>query len=260
MTEDEFQQEWYNSFEAAIKGAVYLQQLGKAREDKRISNVPYDDKVLVHTVWDLGIGKGDAMAVGFYQKVGAELRKIDYYENTGLGLKHYIKFVKDKTYIYGKHFAPHDIKHKELTTGKSRLETARGLGIDFEVVPSISVEDGIDLARSAFNRLWVDKTKCELWVDLIGQYHFETDEKRGVFTKRPVHDFTSHAADEFRYAAIVEDQMNSEAEVIDTPRRQPPVNDEYVGDVDIEWDQPDGMGKHPVFRGIDIGKMGHRKD
>lgn len=259
MTQDEFDQEWYNSFEASVRGAVYREQLRKARQEGRIRLVPYDDRELVYTVWDLGIGKSDAMAVGFFQVIAGQVRWIDYYENTGLGMKHYIKVVKEKPYIYGKHFAPHDIRQKELISGKSRLDGADKLGISFEVVPSLSVEDGIDLARSMWNRMFVDAEKCTLGLDYLGSYHYEFDEKTGQFTKRPVHDFTSHAADMIRYAAIVEEYMVPD-QIAPPPRRDEGPRDEYMGDVDVEWDTKEGYGKHPDMRGINIGALGHKPD
>lgn len=268
MTEDEFQQEWYNSFEAAIKGAVYLKELAAARKGNRITGGLYDNTLPVFTVWDLGVSKSDAMAIGFFQRVGKEVRLIDYYENTGLGLPHYIQYLqlraKEKGYIYAKHFAPHDIKQKEITTGKTRLETARKLGIDFEVIPRLSIDDGIDMTRSLFGRLYVEKDLCEVFLDLIGSYHYEFDEKKGILTRVPVHDFTSHAADMLRGAAAIEDEMVTE-KVAAPPRRETPDNDEYVGDQDFTVadaegeDVIEGMGKHPVFKGVNIGQLGHKK-
>lgn len=257
MTEDEYQQEWYNSFEAAIKGAVYLKQIAEAREKDRITNVPWDPKLPVYTVWDLGIGKSDAMAVGFFQRSGKELWMIDYLETIQLGLPGTIRDVKSRPYVYGKHFAPHDIRHKELGTGKTRLETARTLGIDFEVVPSLGVDDGIDLGRALWQHVWIDKVKCEIFLDFIGQYHYEQDEKKSMFKKVPVHDFTSHAADMWRYAAVVEDEMRSD-DFAPVPKSEIATDDDYVGALDPEEEnRPDGFGKHPMMRGVDIGRMGH---
>lgn len=251
MTEDEFQQEWHNSFEAALRGSIYIRELTNARAINRIANVPWEPLLPVFTVWDLGIG--DAMGIGFYQRVGAEKRMIDYYENTGLGFPHYIKMLKEKPYVYGKHFAPHDIKVKELASGKTRLQSAKELGLDFEIVPSLSVVDGIDQGRALLNSLYIDKTRCEIFVDLIGQYHFKFDEERGVLSKDPVHDFSSHAADVHRYAAIVMDKMTAKAPVA-TPDFYADANlpkDEYVGDVDPT------TPKNPMLDGVDLGKMGH---
>lgn len=246
MTEDELQQEWYNSFEASIRGAVYLVQISKAREEGRISLVPHDPGQPVYTVWDLGIR--DAMAIGFYQMIAGQPRMIDYYENTGLGFAHYIKVVKEKEYIYGKHFAPHDIRQKELTTGKTRLETAKAMGISFEVVPSVSLQDGIDRGRMFWNKLSVDQKRCSLFMDLIGMYRFDLDPGTGLLSRTPVHDHTSHCADVHRYAALVEDQMRIE-EIITDPIEEE-VYEEYKGTLD-----PDDDGKHPMLKGIDIGKL-----
>ena len=265
MTKAEFEQEWYNSFEAAIKGAVYLNEISRARERKHITDVPHDPDLPVHTVWDLGIGKSDAMAVGFYQKPeGGRLHMIDYYENTGLGLSHYIGMLDEKKkmlqYKYGKHFAPHDIAHRDLISGKTRLERAEKLGIEFEVIPRMDLEDGIDLARSLFNRTYFDKTRCEIFLDFIGQYHYESDEKRRILTRKPVHDFTSHAADQFRYAAIVEDEMLMlpSAPTPQAPRMD--LDDEFVGQLGDDEDEVEvGMGKHPMLRGVNIGALGHKR-
>jgi hypothetical protein len=201
-------QEYYCSFTAAILGSYYATVYEVAERAGRFTNVPYDPVMKVHTVWDLGID--DSMAVGFYQATGLERRKIDYLEVNGMGLPEIIKIVKEKPYIYGKHFAPHDIKVRELGTGKSRKEVAKGLGIDFEVVPNFSVQEGIDAGRRFFNKLWVDKTKCKEWLKLIPQYTKEWDEDNKCYKNNPHHDWTSHGADEHRYAALVEQKMIDE--------------------------------------------------
>ena len=116
MTEDMIQQEFYCSFVAAIIGSYYWKEYDEAEKAGRFGNVPYDPNGSVHTVWDLGIA--DSMAIGFYQIIGQEVHKIDYYENTGEGFPHYAKILQEKGYVYGKHFAPQDIKARELSTGK----------------------------------------------------------------------------------------------------------------------------------------------
>ncbi|MEW6126738.1 MAG: hypothetical protein AB1757_06845 [Acidobacteriota bacterium] len=208
MAEEMIQQEYYCSFTAAIMGAYYWKEYDEAEKAGRFTNVPYDPSVLVHTVWDLGIR--DSMAIGFYQAVGLERRKIDYLEFTGKGLAEAIKLVKEKPYTYGKHFAPHDIQVRELGTGKSRWEVAKELGIEFEIVPNLPVQDGIEAGRRLFRKLWVDKTNCKDWLRLIPQYTKEYDEDKKIFKDKPLHDWTSHGADEHRYTALVEDQMVNE--------------------------------------------------
>ncbi len=210
ITKDEFNQEWYCSFEAAIKGAVYAEQIGEARKEKRIRTVPYDRALKVHTVWDLGVGA--ALGVGFYQHVGNEMRMIDYWEGQGNeGMSDGIKAVQNKKYIYGKHFAPHDIKAKEIATGKTRWDTAKKLGIEFEVIPRVSVSDGIDKGKLMWSKLFIDEEKCSDFLDAIASYKTGYDDKKQMFSEQPIHDWTSHAADVHRYAAVCEDLMTNES-------------------------------------------------
>ena len=210
MSEELIQQEYYCSFEAAIEGAYYAKEITNMRNSGRICNVPYDSSMPVFSVWDLGIN--DTMAIGFFQRTITELRMIDFYENKNNGLDHYAKLLKDKPYVYSKHFAPHDIKVRELSDGKSRLEKAEALGIKFEVVPSLSIEDGIEAARSALTKTYIDQNNCSRFLDCIVEYKKKWDEKNRVFGNKPLHDWTSNAADMFRYASIVIDQMKNEIE------------------------------------------------
>jgi phage terminase large subunit len=215
MTEDEYEQEFECSFEAAIKGAYYAKELLLARQEKRITSVPYDRSALVYTFWDLGIG--DSTAVIFGQPAGKEWHFIDYYEASGEGLAHYAKVLTDKPYVYGAHVAPHDIEVRELGSGQSRLEIAKQLGINFEIAPKLSIEDGINAARQRFNTSWFDKDKCAQLLHLLSLYHKEWDDARGAFKNKPYHDFTSHAADAFRMWAV-SDVMRKTGPVVRKPQ------------------------------------------
>ena len=206
-----FQQEYFCSFTASIIGAYYYSQYDKALQGGRITKVPYDESALVHTVWDLGIS--DAMSVGFWQTAGFERHLIDYLEVVGQGLPQVIKLINEKPYTYGKHFAPHDIRQRELSTGMSRLDAAAKLGIDFEVVPSIGLADGIDMARKFWGRVWVDNDNCQKFLRAIPQYSKEYNEDRRCYNDKPLHDWTSHPADMFRYSSLVADEMTSGANV-----------------------------------------------
>lgn len=200
MTPDEYAQEYECSWTAAIRGAYYATYIKQAEDEGRITNVPYDPVMPVHTVWDLGVG--DSTAIWFCQLVGKEIRLIDTYENDGEGLNHYAKVLQDKGYIYGRHYAPHDISVRELGSGKSRIETAESLGIEFEVVPNVPLDDGIEAVRNTLPMCWFDKTKCAQALEALRHYRREWDDKRGEFRARPLHDWSSHYADAFRYLAL----------------------------------------------------------
>ena len=201
MGEDRYEQEFECSFEAAIVGAYYAMEMKTAMEDNRITTVPYDPSVGVVTAWYLGIG--DSTAIWFAQYVGQEIRVIDYYENSGVGLDHYAKELSNKNYHYMDHILPHDVQVKELGTGKSRLETLHNLGIqDVTIAPKLAIEDGIQAARSMLNRCWFDEEKCNRGIEALRQYRREFDEKNKTWRGKPLHDWTSHGADAWRYLAV----------------------------------------------------------
>jgi hypothetical protein len=201
MGDDRYDQEFECSFEAAIQGAYFAKEMKAAGEDGRICSVPYDRAASVVTAWDLGIG--DSTAIWFGQFVGREVRIIDYYENSGVGLDHYAKVLLDKEYHYEQHILPHDVQVKELGTGKSRLETLDALGIrHIEIAPKLAVEDGIQAARSMIPRCWFDESKCTRGIEALRQYRRDYDERLKTWRGRPLHDWTSHGADAFRYLAV----------------------------------------------------------
>jgi len=201
MTPEQYEQEYECSFTAAIIGAYYAKLIADADDSERVTRVPYDPMYPVHTAWDLGIN--DSTAIWFAQIFrGGAVHIIDYYESSGVGLDHYADILNQKDYNYGDHLAPHDIEVRELGSGKSRLETAYTLGIKFRVVPKMKVADGINAARMLIPKCYFDKDKCHEGLEYLRQYRQEWDERRKVFRDHPLHDFTSHAADAFRYLAV----------------------------------------------------------
>ena len=193
-------QEYYCSFDAPVLGSYYGAAIQKAEQEGRITSVPYDQSLPVHTAWDLGMD--DSMTIWFFQIAGMEIRFIDYYENSGEGLAHYALVLQERKYIYGNHFGPHDIEVRELGTGKSRKEVARKLGIDFRVAPKLSIDDGINAARSIFTQCWFEKDKCSRGLQALRNYKKDWDEKNMVYRKGPFHNWASHGSDAFRIFAV----------------------------------------------------------
>lgn len=196
-----FRQEYYCSFDGAIIGGYYTALMDMADSDERITNVPYDASLPVITSWDLGVG--DSTAIWFFQTVGNEVRVIDYYEATGEGMQYYAKILNQKPYSYSQHIMPHDIRVRELGTGKSRYEIAQSLGIKpITIARSLPVDDGINAVRALLPRCYFDRKKCAQGLDALRSYHKEYDDKRKEFKNKPYHDWTSHACDSFRMFAI----------------------------------------------------------
>jgi hypothetical protein len=196
-----FRQEYYCSFEGAICGSYYGSQMEAAAAEGRITNVPYDANLPVITAWDLGVG--DATGIWFFQVYATEVRVIDYYETSGEGLQYYAKYLAGKPYVYSQHIMPHDIRVRELGTGKSRYETAERLGIKpISICPSLPVDDGINAVRSVLTKCYFDKKRCAQGIESLRSYHKVYDDKRREYKNTPYHDWTSHAADAFRMFAV----------------------------------------------------------
>ena len=201
-----FRQEYMVEYLSAVQGAYYARQMESIPQQA----VPHDPQIPVHDVWDLGIS--DGMAVTMWQAVGPSRRLVEAVEYTGKGIPEVIADLKKRPYVWGKHFAPHDIKVRELGTGQSRLEVAKALGWEFEVVKSIPRQDGIDNLRAKLSRIVYDKDKAKQWARAMNNYQRKYDERTHVFLDEPLHDFSSHYADSTRYAAIVFDEMSNERE------------------------------------------------
>jgi hypothetical protein len=207
LSEDQYAQEFECSFDAAVIGSYYGKLLAEAEKAGRVTGVPYEPVSQVYTAWDLGIR--DSTAIWFCQVVGREIRLIDYYEASGVDLGHYVRELGLRSYVYAGHFVPHDAQAKELGTGKSRLEVLESLGLkNLTVAPMHRVEDGINAVRVTLPKCWFDKVKCARGLDALKLYRAATDDKlsdpqgRPMLKPAPVHDWTSHAADAFRYLAM----------------------------------------------------------
>lgn len=198
MSPDEYAQEYECSWVAALKGAYFATELAEAREQGRITAVPHIPYLSVDTWWDLGMD--DATAIWFTQDVGREIHLIDYYEGSGEGLAHYRDVLErlksERGYHYGRHYGPHDLAVRELGTGKSRSETAAGMGLKFETVPRVEHKaDAIQAARNLLRQVWIDETRCARGLLCLESYRKEWNDKLQTFREKPLHDFASHAAD-----------------------------------------------------------------
>jgi phage terminase large subunit len=191
-------------FTAAVPGAYYAGELRHLESEGRIGVVPVERSVPVDTAWDLGAS--DSTAIWFIQQVASQIRLIDYYETSGLRLPHYVEMLHEKKLLrkwsYGRHYFPHDIKVKELGTGRSRIETLHSLGIEAEVVPNHHVMDRIDQTRRLLERSWIDAGHCERGIEALRNYRREYSEKNHDWRASPLHSWASHGADALGYYAM----------------------------------------------------------
>lgn len=194
------QQEYFGSFDAAIRGAFYGPHMARLDAQGRFTRVPFDPTYPVVTAWDIGIT--DSTAIWFAQPVGREIRLIDYMEASGQGVEHYAKALREKPYDYAEHILPHDADASEFTSGTTTVGALKKLGLkNLRVLSRYAVQDGINAVRLMLPKCVFDDEACARGIDALRQYQREWNDDTKTFKDKPLHDWTSHAADAFRYLA-----------------------------------------------------------
>lgn len=201
---------WEGQCRQILAGAVYAEELREVRLSKRITKVPYTPGVPVDTFWDLGWA--DATSIWFRQRVGFEWHYIDYYSNQQKATDHYMTLLQERRYVYGTHWLPHDAVAKEKGSGMSVLDRIKRVYPNTRIVKRLSVEDGIDAGRTILPLCWFDEKRCDAGIECLSAYRYEIiDQVHGNLSRKPVHDWSSHGADGFRYSAVAVNQPTSES-------------------------------------------------
>jgi len=230
MTQDQYLQEFECDFESAILGAYFGKEMRQLTDDGRIREVEYDPLFPVHTAWDLGYS--DDTAIWFFQVVHGEIRCLDYHSSNGQPVAFYAGIIqareKERGYVYGTHWLPHDARAKTLSSNRSVIEQL-GDKIplkSIKITPNLKLQDGIQASRLALTRTWFDH-KCADGIECLRQYQREYDEDKKVFRDKPRHDWTSHGADAFRYLALT---WKDEAKIVTA---EDPIRGVFVGQTDV---------------------------
>jgi hypothetical protein len=202
MTEDAFLVEYECSFDAAVPGAYFAKQIGEAFGENRIGKFPIDPAFPVNLVADLGYT--DSCSWWGWQETHDGIRIVDFMEDDNQPIQFYIDWVKSRPYVVNPKgvFLPHDARAKSLQTGKSIIEQFLANGIRPNLVPEMSLQDGIEAARLTIPQCYFDEEKTYEGLEHLRAYMREWDEKTQTYRNRPKHDQHSHASDSFRYLAL----------------------------------------------------------
>ena len=204
---DNYPNIWEGQPKRVSEGAIYRHEIERLYEENRVRPVPYDPLLKVHTVWDLGWN--DAMTIGFWQRSGAEVRCIDYIEDSHHTLDWYVGQIEKRPYRWGSDFIPHDGRAKNTQTGKSTEEALRAMQRRVVVLPAENIEEGIKAARMMFPRVYFDKDKTGRLLECLKRYQRSINEKTRE-PGAPLHDEFSHGADMYRYTAMAVEQMGND--------------------------------------------------
>ena len=204
---DKYNQEFECSFDSPVEGSYYGKLINEAEEANRIGIVPRDDLCRTYTAWDLGMS--DSTSIWVAQVVGKEIRLVDYVENHSQSLEWYVNWLRENNWHKATHILPHDVEVREMGTGRSRKEMLLDSGLDITIAPKLSVADGIQAVRRILPRCWFNRETVKQGLDCLRNYRRVYDEKRNVFFDTPLHDFSSHGSDAFRYLAVGLDEPDS---------------------------------------------------
>lgn len=215
-TQDEYDNIWDGKCRSAVEGAIYAREVAELQQGGRYCRIPHDPMLPVHTVWDLGWN--DAMVVGMWQRSPMGLLLIDSLIVSHTKYSDVVTTLEQRKYRWGRHFLPHDGRHKNPQTGESaEILLGRLLGADkIATVPDVGIEGGIKAARQAFGRLWIDNATGDnkRVLNALKRY------KRAISSVTnepgaPLHDENSHPADMVRYSVVVADEMVDTPEISD---------------------------------------------
>jgi len=191
---------WLGEYNKVTEGAIYAKLMIDMRNEGRLCKVPYNPAFEVHTAWDIG---GDGTSIVFFQVVGREPRIIDSYMEVGTQLGDQVRILKEKGYNYGTHVLPHDAGHQSVRTGMTMVAQLEGMGLEnCEVLPRDDIEPGIELVKALLPQLVVDEEKGEPFVRAMKNYQRQWNREHKVFSKKPLHNWSSHMADASRAMAV----------------------------------------------------------
>jgi len=208
---DECQHVYEGTTRSTVEGAIYKKELQRAEQEGRLtSRVPYDPTKPVDTFWDIGPAH---TRIWLAQSFPMEYRIIDYIAGELESLSFYVKQLQEREYHYGVHTLPWDGAARELGSGRSIQEQLRGVfGKDrVRCAKQLSVEDGIAAVRAIFSKCFFDGEKCNFILPATKQqvgirglrcYQYEYDQELRTYSRKPLHDWSSHDADAFRTLAV----------------------------------------------------------
>jgi phage terminase large subunit len=210
---DDYENIWDGKTKAALPGSIYHKEVTAAKIAGKLTRVPYDPLLKVHTIWDLGWA--DFMSIICVQRQASELRIIRYIEGSHRTYESYVNELNQCGYgNWGMDWLPHDGRAKNPQTGRSPQQALKALGRncpddESSIIENIGLENGIKAARQMFSRCIWDQENAGLLFNRLGKYK-RVINQRTQMPGIPEHDENSHGADAFRGLAVIEQKLTND--------------------------------------------------
>jgi hypothetical protein len=202
MDPEEFAQEYLCSFDSALKGAIYADEVNSMFLEGRVSQVTlFDESLPTHCVFDLGFTDA-TVCIWFQLGSDGRARIIACEATSGKDIFHHIERIHQFTGELGEIFLPHDARAKNLQTGRSIVEQFLKEELTPRIIAAHKVRDGIAAVRRLFPLLSLEEATTGDLLEAMKAYRREWDDNKLMFKDTPFHDWCSDYCDCLRYMAI----------------------------------------------------------
>jgi phage terminase large subunit len=218
---------WDGRPRVVVVGAIYAREVVETIIGKRYRPVPYDPRLPVHRIWDLGWN--DLMTVIMVQKPHpSSLNVVNYIEDSHIRYTEILAAMDQLGYKWGTDWMPFDAEQHDPKSGTNARKLLVGLGRRVMLIPRTNPESRIRAARQMFPRVYIDNSRFETpddrpdrvlgaayLMDRLKKYKRNVPRPTATTTPEPtgpVHDINSHGADAWGGLAEVVDRIRNEGD------------------------------------------------
>lgn len=230
-SKDAYANIWDGKPNIVIAGAIYAGEVVEMITEGRYRPIPYDPRLPVHRIWDLGWN--DLMVCIMVQKPHpSALNVINYLEESHITYANMIAAMDRLNYKWGTDWLPHDGDSHDPKSGTSARKLLRGLGCRVMMIPKSNPEARVKAGRMMWPRIYMDNSKFATpperpdrllgaanLMDRLKRYKRNVP-KTTLEPTGPLHDVSSHGADAFGGLAEIVDRIRNDG---DMPLPQVPV-------------------------------------
>ena len=218
---DDYENIWEGKPRSTVAGAIYGREVTDMESEGRFRPMPYDPRLPVHRVFDLGWA--DLMTVIMVQKPHpSAITVINYIEESRVTYAELLTTMDRLRYRWGDDWLPHDATQHHPTSGTNAFKQIKELtGKTPKVIARSDPEARIRAARMMFSRVYMDNSKHNTPPDrpdqMLGagnllerlrRYRRNVPKATNEPTT-PFHDINSHGADAWGALAQIVDQIRN---------------------------------------------------